>query len=118
MPANNLHEYILESLRPDIETQGSDYALLSILFKNYRHSSGRHTGLSLTAVGNKLMQTQFDHYTYDLDEYINKMVIIALDRNMKWPYHIAYGAVTFYSRDDAAWFTLNGSNLKDFTDVI
>lgn len=132
---NNLHTYILEQVKDNViksltslhgEQKYTDQDLLRILFKNYRIKNGEHNGLLLTYFGHKALARVFDCYSYQINfqdktKKIKKTkhsTLIALDKNMKWPYYIGKKYVTFFSEDDASWFRLSGSDINDFSGYV
>ena len=128
-----LHTYILEQVRVHIisllnkkynERQYSDEDLFRLLFKNYRNKNKLRTGLSLTYFGQRALSKEFKGYTDQINfesKNMNKTrhsTVVALDKNMKWPYYIGKKHVMFFSEDDASWFRLSGSNLNDFSGYV
>ena len=121
-----LHDKILEALQEDLihmlpalsDAQASQ--LLKKLFKNYRVNKQRShsTGLRLSTLGNQLMHKHYRAYDYKYQGKRNHSVLIALDKNMQWPYYIGSTVITFYSEQDAAWFGLNGNNIENFVNYI
>lgn len=129
----NLHTYILEQVKDNVrrtlETRYGDHnytdkELFRILFKNYRYSDKTHSGLLLTYFGHQALSKVFDCYSYEINfnnKKFNKTkhsTLIALDKNMKWPYYIGKKYVTFFSEDDASWFRLSGSDINDFSGYV
>lgn len=132
---NNLHTYILDEVKDYLlksltslhgENKYTDQELFRILFKNYRMQDGEHTGLLLTYYGHRVLAKSFQSYSYQINfqEKAKKMkktkhsTLIALDKNMKWPYYIGKKYVTFFSEDDASWFRLSGSDINDFSGYV
>lgn len=119
MICDDIHIYILKSVRQDIDLDSNnDKILLRYLFKNYRHYKDKNIGLRLTFVGNQTLRKHFQDYSYPMEGKINNRALIALDKSMLWPYYIGKQYVSFYSKDDAAWFQLNGNNLNNFSQYI
>lgn len=116
---SDLHFYVLNKVKDKIKLDATDEKiLLRHLFKNYRYRNNEHLGLSLSYSGNQLLQKTFESYSYPVETKINHAAIIALDKNMLWPYYIGKQYVTFYSADDASWFQLNGKDLNSFSNYI
>lgn len=91
---------------------------MQILFQNYRHSHGKHTGLRLSDFGNRIMKSEFTCHTYTHSDKLTLETLVSLDQSMEWPYHVNFAEVTFYSDVDAAWFLMNGSQLKSYSEYI
>ncbi len=121
-----IHRVILRSLREDLIgiypnlDNSKDHTLLKTLFRNYRWSSlsGVSQGIRLSVVGNQLMQKHYESHSYHYQGKRNHSVIIALDKNMMWPYYIGTGIITLYNQQDAAWFQLNGNDIEHFVSFI
>lgn len=119
---------ILEKIRQDIysvlkERYGeqnslTDKHLLALIFKNYRFRNGHHHGLRLTYLGNRVLAKHYESYSYMHGEKPTHKDLLVLDKQMIWPYYISKNTATFYSENDAAWFTINGANLSKFTEYI
>lgn len=119
MTCNDIHSFILNTVKKDIKLDVTDEKLLlRYIFKNYRYSTYQHKGIRLSFEGNRLLQKHFESFSYPLSERVAHTATIALDRNMLWPYYIGKQYVTFYSADDASWFQLNGKDLNSFSDYI
>jgi hypothetical protein len=109
----------LQKLSPDIKQYSKD-EILGILFYNYRIINSTPKGLRLTSFGSKIMSKHFQSYKYSIDDKINNLVLVSLDKAMKWPYYLGTKSnhVIFYSEEDAAWFRLNGNNIKNYVESI
>jgi chaperone required for assembly of F1-ATPase len=129
MISNNhrqLHERILQVVRTDLITvlpamsSADDNQLLNKIFRNYRaiKKSAHSTGIRLTVVGNQLMHKHYTAYDYKFQGSRNHSVLVALDKNMLWPYYIGSTVITFYNQQDAAWFQLNGNDIEHFVSFI
>lgn len=109
----------LHSINPDVNQYTKD-EILRTVFINYRIVSGKPTGLRLTNFGNKILSKHYQTYKYSLEDEINHMVLISLDKLMKWPYYLGTRSnhVVFYSEEDAAWFRLNGNKITNYVESI
>ena len=94
--------------------------ILATIFYNYRVVDNVPKGLRLTSVGSKIMSKHFQIYKYSINDDINNLVLVSLDKSMKWPYYLGTRSnhVVFYSEEDAAWFKLNGNNIKHYVESI
>lgn len=125
---SNLHVQILSKLKDQVDLHfqkilGEMHAFneeetYRILFENYRKINDQHHGLRLTPFGNNLLSKHYDFYKYKHEEKIHNKAYVVLDKSMKWPYYLGRQVVIFYSREDAAWFRLNGQNLNSFIDYM
>lgn len=124
MATNSLQRKILDTLRSDVVRtlnqlhEPSDIQLLKTIFKNYRRTGDTDVGLRLTYIGNRLLSKRFDSYTYTVNYSPNHAAFIALDRHMVWPYYVGSRIVVFYSKQDAAWFRINGEDLSNFAGTL
>lgn len=91
---------------------------LRLVFKNYRCMHGKNTGIRLSHFGQSLLCPVLDNYNYDHKFGLSLGILVALDKYMLHPYHIDDRDITFYSKEDAAWFKMGGYDLKGFTDMI
>ena len=129
----NLHTYILNEVKDNVvrtltsrygEQKYTDQELFRILFKNYRFKQKEHTGLLLSYFGCQALSRVFESYSYQINfnqpkfKKTKHSTLIALDKNMKWPYYIGKKYVTFFSEDDASWFRLSGSDINDFSGYV
>jgi hypothetical protein len=94
--------------------------ILRVVFVNYRSDHGVSKGLRLTNFGNKILAKHYQTYKYTITDKINNLVLVNLDKSMKWPYYLGTrnNHVVFYSEEDAAWFRLNGNNIKNYVESI
>ena len=124
---NPLHKYLLNELKQDYlhvlrrsgdTPESSDYQFFADIIENYRLLNNKSTGVRLTYFGEKLMSKHYDKYRYKLNESPNNKVYVMLDKHMEWPYYIGKTYVTFFNRDDAAWFRLNNNDLIQFTEQL
>ena len=79
------------------------------MFSNFRMVNRTPTGLRLTNKGYKLLNRFFDSYEFETNEDLTGSILLALDKNLKWPYYIDNRRIIFYSQEDAAWFKLGGT---------
>jgi hypothetical protein len=133
----DIHEFIINTVRSDAveiyteyistktklnlkESDISNKALLGHLFINYRHTKySGHKGLRLIFNGMEVMNKHFESYLFVHDSYpFSKQLFVKLDRKMIWPYYVSKNFIVFYSSTEAAWFTLNGSDLKQFVECL
>jgi hypothetical protein len=113
---------VLDSLlsdSPDRKTFSGD-EILRTVFVNYRLDNGVPKGLRLTNFGNKILAKHYQHYKYSIEDEINNLVFVSLDKSMKWPYYLGTrnNHVVFYSEEDAAWFRLNGNKITSYVESI
>jgi len=117
---SDLHKLILKEAKPLMEKKFgdslTDIEFYKMMFVNFRHKNGEPHGLRLTGVGNNLLQRVYDAYTYHITGDVNHQAYILLDMHMVWPYYVGRKLATFYSDNDAAWFRLNNSDLKLYTE--
>jgi hypothetical protein len=128
--ADSLHIQLLNKIERDVlsflqaNTDGkesfSKNDFLRTIFVNYRLNNGISKGLRLTSTGNKILSKHYRAYKYTIDDKINNLVLVSLDKSMKWPYYLGTRSnhVVFYSEEDAAWFRLNGNNIKHYVESI
>lgn len=126
----NFHTQILSKIEQDvlsslhkIQPESKQYTkdeILHVVFVNYRLVLGIPKGLRLTNFGNKILSKHYQTYKYSIDDKINNLVLVSLDRSMKWPYYLGTRSnhVVFYSEDDAAWFRLNGNKITNYVESI
>jgi hypothetical protein len=89
------------------------------LFTNFRYTGGSQTGIRLTHFGDMLLRkAEKPSYEFALKERLTGTMLIALDENMVNPYHVDNGSITFYGKDDAAWFKMGGGSLSGFIEMI
>lgn len=105
-----IHDYIVSSLRDDTEfEQYTNHELLLYIFKNYRFKNNQHHGLRLRRVGHDILAKKFKYFKYKNNmPRVSNSALVALDKQMKWPYYISSNLVVFYSEVDAAVFSLSG----------
>ena len=119
---NKIEFDVLSFLQANIDEKKSfcKDELLRTIFVNYRLDSGVSKGLRLTNFGNKILSKHYRAYKYSIDDKINNLVLVSLDKSMKWPYYLGTRSnhVVFYSEEDAAWFRLNGNNIKHYVESI
>lgn len=128
MESGNLHRGILSIIKDDVsriitarghaQPKIDDNSLLVEIFKNYRVTGSSDKGLRLTYLGNKLLSRHYDSYAYRLSVTPTHKAFVALDTYMNWPYYVSNMNIVFYSKDDAAWYRLNGENLNNFVDFL
>ena len=128
--ADSLHIQLLNKIERDVlsflqaNTDGKESFskddFLRTIFVNYRLNNGISKGLRLTSTGNKILSKHYRAYKYTIDDKINNLVLVSLDKSMKWPYYLGTRSnhVVFYSEEDAAWFRLNGNNIKHYVESI
>lgn len=113
---------VLDSLQPDISKRKpfSRDEIFRIVFVNYRLDNGVPKGLRLTNFGNKILSKHYQAYKYPIEDEINNLVFVSLDKSMKWPYYLGTRSnhVVFYSEEDAAWFRLNGNKITNYVESI
>ena len=109
----------LHSINPDVKQYTKD-EILRTVFVNYRIVSGVPKGLRLTNFGNKILSKHYQTYKYPIEDEINNLVFVSLDKLMKWPYYLGTrnNHVVFYSEEDAAWFRLNGNKITSYVESI
>jgi hypothetical protein len=109
----------LHKIQPDVKQYTKD-EMLRIVFVNYRIVSGVPNGLRLTNFGNKILSKHYQTYKYSIEDEINNLVLVSLDKSMKWPYYLGTRSnhVVFYSEEDAAWFRLNGNKITNYVERI
>ena len=109
----------LRSINPDVKQYTRD-EILRTVFVNYRIVSGVPKGLRLTNFGNKILSKHYQTYKYPIEDEINNLVFVSLDKLMKWPYYLGTrnNHVVFYSEEDAAWFRLNGNKITSYVESI
>jgi hypothetical protein len=109
----------LHKIQPDVKQYTKD-EMLRIVFVNYRIVSGVPNGLRLTNFGNKILSKHYQTYKYSIEDEINNLVLVSLDKSMKWPYYLGTRSnhVVFYSEEDAAWFRLNGNKITNYVESI
>ena len=88
------------------------------IFDNFRIKNGEPTGLRLTYLGNELLKRNFDYYEFSHDVTPTPKMYVKLDRGMEWPYYFTKKKLTLYSKEDASWFKLNGSEIGAFIEII
>ena len=119
---NKIEQDVLDSLQSNTKEKKSFSRddILRAIFVNYRSEYGISKGLRLTNFGNKLLAKHYQTYKYNITDKINNLVLISLDKSMKWPYYLGTRSnhVVFYSEEDAAWFRLNGNNIKHYVESI
>jgi hypothetical protein len=130
MSISSLHEKLLAKIERDVldslqtntpsPTNYSKDEIFRTVFLNYRIVSGSPAGLRLTSFGNKILSKHFQSYKYPIQDEINNLVFISLDKNMRWPYYLGTKSnhIVFYSEEDAAWFRLNGNSIKRYVESI
>ena len=128
--ADSLHIQLLNKIECDVlsflrtNTEGKESFckddFLRTIFVNYRLNNGISKGLRLTSTGNKILSKHYRAYKYTIDDKINNLVLVSLDKSMKWPYYLGTRSnhVVFYSEEDAAWFRLNGNKIKHYVESI
>jgi hypothetical protein len=109
----------LHKIQPDVKQYTND-EILRVVFVNYRIVSGVPNGLRLTNFGNKILSKHYQTYKYSIEDEINNLVLVSLDKSMKWPYYLGTRSnhVVFYSEEDAAWFRLNGNKITNYVESI
>lgn len=121
-----LQQYLLTQLKEDYlkkfsdgaDSHVSDTDVLNALFINYRKTSTASRGLRLSYLGTVLMKRHYDEYRYELSQIPSNKVYVMLDKNMEWPYYIGKKYVSFFNKDDAAWFRLNNSDLNSYIEQL
>lgn len=126
----SFHEQLLTKIERDVvdslqtnTTSPTSYSkdeIFRTVFLNYRIISGTPTGLRLTSFGNKILSKHFQTYKYPIQDEINNLVFVTLDKNMRWPYYLGTKSnhIVFYNEEDAAWFRLNGNSIKRYVESI
>lgn len=126
----SFHEQLLTKIERDVvdslqtnTTSPTSYSkdeIFRTVFLNYRIISGTPTGLRLTSFGNKILSKHFKTYKYPIQDEINNLVFVTLDKNMRWPYYLGTKSnhIVFYNEEDAAWFRLNGNSIKRYVESI
>jgi hypothetical protein len=111
--------FSLHKIQPDVRQYTKD-EILRVVFTNYRVGSGIPKGLRLTNFGNKILSKHYQTYKYSIEDEINNLVLVSLDKSMKWPYYLGTRSnhVVFYSEEDAAWFRLNGNKITNYVESI
>jgi hypothetical protein len=109
----------LHKIQPDARQYTKD-EILRVVFINYRLVLGIPQGLRLTNFGNKILSKHYQTYKYSIEDEINNLVLVSLDKSMKWPYYLGTRSshVVFYSEEDAAWFRLNGNKITNYVESI
>lgn len=109
----------LHKIQPDVRQYTKD-EILRVVFINYRVVLGIPKGLRLTNFGNKILSKHYQTYKYSIEDEINNLVLVSLDKSMKWPYYLGTRSnhVVFYSEEDAAWFRLNGNKITNYVESI
>jgi hypothetical protein len=109
----------LHKINPNVRHYTSD-EILRTVFVNYRIDKGVSKGLRLTNFGNKILGKHYQHYKYPIEDEINNLVFVSLDKSMKWPYYLGTKSnhIVFYSEEDAAWFRLNGNKITNYVESI
>lgn len=119
---NQIEKDVLSSLNSNSSEirQYSKDEILRTVFVNYRVVSGLPKGLRLTSFGNKILSKHYQTYKYPIEDEINNLVFVSLDKLMKWPYYLGTrnNHVVFYSEEDAAWFRLNGNKITNYVESI
>ena len=119
---NKIERDVLGSLQSNTDEKRSFSRdeILRAVFVNYRSDHGVSKGLRLTNFGNKILAKHYQTYKYTITDKINNLVLVNLDKSMKWPYYLGTRSnhVVFYSEEDAAWFRLNGNNIKNYVESI
>jgi hypothetical protein len=124
-----MHKKLLSVIRDDLvkmlsktqESQDcSDNYLLKKIFKNHRYNktTNQHHGIRLSTLGNQLLRKHYQAYDYVIDHKVSNKSLLLMDQHMTWPYYVGRTRVSFYSENDAAWFSLNGKNLDDYADYL
>lgn len=125
-----LHNSLLNKIKVDVMsslhkrhpeiTSYTNEELLRTIFVNYRIVSGISSGLRLTNFGNTILSKHYQTYKYKIEDEISNFVFVSLDKSMLWPYYLGTRSnhVIFYSEEDAAWFRLNGNNIKNYVENI
>jgi len=100
----SIHDQIIQHLLNKYRNHGVDMRPRDI-FYNYRKK-----GLRLTYLGYDLLKQEFDCYRYPLesDTIIKPKHLIALDRNMQWPYYLSKKQIVLFSEEDSVVFKLVG----------
>jgi hypothetical protein len=126
----NFHIQLLKKIENDVlsslnssSTEQRQYTtdeILRTVFVNYRVVGGNSKGLRLTNFGNKILSKHYQAYKYPIEDEINNLVFVGLDKTMKWPYYLGTrnNHVVFYSEEDAAWFRLNGNKITNYVESI
>ena len=60
----------------------------------------------------------FTGYEYTLTEPNSLKTLLALDRQMTWPYYLTSQRVIFFSQSDAALFRLSGGEMSSYISCI
>jgi hypothetical protein len=120
---DGIHKQIVQYLAekfPNISgfSDVDDYHKCMVLFSNFRIKHGTPVGLKLTTTGKSLLGKHFTKYEFSLNEILSPKVLLALDRNMSWPYYVNGQRIIFYSQQDAAWFKLSGGELHSYIECI
>lgn len=117
---NMIHDDLVPILNKGRRNLGNytEANLMRAVFRNYRKTAGKHRGIRLTTLGNQLLRNHYVAYDYIIEHKVSNKALLTLDQHMTWPYYVGKTRVSFYSENDAAWFTLNGNNLDDFVDYL
>jgi hypothetical protein len=117
---NKFEDEVVAYLQSNVDKKYNKDEILETIFYNYRIVNGIPKGLRLTSFGNKIMSAHFQSYKYSIDGKINNLVLVRLDKLMKWPYYLGTKSnhVVFFHEDDAAWFRLTGNNIKNYVESI
>ena len=119
-----IHNKILELLEeyynenPHKYFYGNTEEKLTQVFSNYRITEESPVGIRISNIGKTLLDPVLEKYTYDHEYEVSLGVLLHLDRNMLFPYHIDAQHITFYSKQDAAFFKMGGCDLKGFVKQI
>lgn len=117
---NKIEDEVVAYLQSNLDKKYNRDEILRTIFYNYRIVNDMPRGLRLTSFGSKIMSAHFRAYKYSVDGKINNLVLLGLDKLMKWPYYLGTKSnhVVFYSEEDAAWFRLTGNNIKNYVESI
>jgi len=120
---DSIHYQIISFLEKNLpaseDFSGSDdYNKCILLFSNFRIKHGKPTGLKLTVTGKSMLSKFFTRYEYTLTEANSLKILLALDRQMTWPYYLTSQRVIFFSQTDAALFRLSGGEMNSYISCI
>jgi hypothetical protein len=120
---DSIHYQIISFLKKNLPasedfSELDDYNKCMVLFGNFRIKHGKPTGLKLTVTGKSMLSKFFTRYEYTLTEPNSLKILLALDRQMTWPYYLTSQRVIFFSQADAALFRLSGGEMNSYISCI
>ena len=70
----------------------------------------RKKGLRLTSLGYQLLRREYDHYPFPIEKEskVTARHILALDKEMQWPYYLTQKQIVLFSEEDSVVLKLVG----------